>query len=136
MSVGVLLITHKKVGKALVDILKTTFEGRLPLTVATLMVSYRSDPDQLSLKLAKQISRMDTGDGVLILTDMLGATPCNVAKRVITPSKIAVIAGLNLPMLIHVMNYPALSLMELAEKALSGGKEGVCGCTHQQEHTT
>ena len=126
--VSILLITHKNVGKVLLETLSVTFDGRLPLLAAAMAVGYRTDPDHLLPKIAKKIDALDQGDGVLLLTDMFGSTPCNLAKQVKTTAQVNVVTGLNLPMLIRVMNYPDLSLPVLAEKAVSGGKEGVLSC--------
>ena len=78
------------------------------------------------LRDAKQAAeKLDSGDGVLVLTDMYGATPSNIACRLRKLHDVRVVAGLNLPMLIRVLNYPGLDLDELMHKALSGGRDGV-----------
>ena len=71
------------------------------------------------------INALDKGDGVLILTDMYGSTPSNIAHRLSQPGKVMVVTGLNLPMMIKVMNYPNLNLTELVDVAVEGGKNGV-----------
>lgn len=71
------------------------------------------------------IKTMDKGDGVLILTDMFGSTPSNIAHRLSQPGRVMVVTGLNLPMMIKVMNYPKLDLQELVDLAVEGGKSGV-----------
>ncbi|MBW3546289.1 MAG: hypothetical protein KY428_11955, partial [Bacteroidetes bacterium] len=64
----------------------------------------------------------DSGDGVLVLTDAFGSTPSNIAMRLSRQSGVTVVSGLNLPMLLRVMNYPQLSLEELQiNNALPGG---------------
>jgi PTS system mannose-specific IIA component len=68
---------------------------------------------------------MDKGDGVLILTDMFGSTPSNIAHRLAQRGKVMVVTGLNLPMMIKVMNYPTHNLEQLVELAVKGGKTGV-----------
>ncbi len=71
---------------------------------------------------------MNKSQGFLILTDLFGSTPSNIASRLQQfqeSDKIRIVAGLNLPMLIRVMNYPHLALDELTQKAVSGGKDGV-----------
>jgi len=86
-----------------------------------------SDPDYLVLEGKALIDQLDDGDGVLVLTDMFGATPSNVAAKLVS-GKVACVAGINLPMLVRVLNYSELNLRELAQKALSGGIEGVMTC--------
>lgn len=130
MTVSVLLIAHEDIANALLQIAQQTY-GELPLPVTPVTVSYQCDPDELLKKLTKFIHQLNTGDGVLVLTDMFGSTPCNLARGLETAGAVKVISGLNLPMLIRVLNYPQLSLVELAEKAVSGGKDGVIDCNDE-----
>ena len=67
-----------------------------------------------------------------VLTDMYGSTPSNIACR-LTGTHTKVVAGINLPMLIRVLNYPRLTLTELAEKALSGGRDGIMYCVPREQ---
>ena len=71
------------------------------------------------------VMELDTGDGVLVLTDVCGATPSNIACRLVSLGRVMVVSGLNLPMLMRILNYPNLSLEELAERAVSGGRQGI-----------
>ncbi len=71
------------------------------------------------------IAELDQGEGVLALTDLYGSTPCNVVSKLIQQHNLRIVTGLNLSMLIRVMNYPDLDLDELAQKAVSGGREGI-----------
>jgi PTS system ascorbate-specific IIA component len=70
------------------------------------------------------------GHGVLILTDLYGSTPGNIAKNLLVDSGFKLVSGMNLPMLIRILNYPELDLEAMAEKAVSGGKDGIllCNC--------
>ena len=76
------------------------------------------------------LHEIDQGDGTLILTDMYGSTPSNIACDTSERHDIRIVSGLNLPMLIRVLNYPHLSLNELEQKAITGGQDGVVSC-HQ-----
>jgi len=80
--------------------------------------------DQVRIALQK----LNSGQGVLILTDMYGATPSNIVSELLDPSRVLV-SGINLPMLVRVMNYPDLDLNDLAEKAISGGQDGILALT-------
>jgi PTS system ascorbate-specific IIA component len=75
---------------------------------------------------ASRARDLDGGEGVLVLSDLYGATPCNVANRL---PKLGVrmhcVSGLNLPMLLRVLNYPEQSLDQLAETAATGGRGGI-----------
>jgi len=126
MSIGVLLITQTRIGTVLLKAAKQTYR-HLPLTVKTCCIDIHTNPDNVVLKLKETIKDLDQGDGVLVLTDLYGSTPSNIAHQLIQhcQCKLKVIAGLNLPMLIKILNYPNLSLAELAQKALDGGKQGI-----------
>lgn len=131
MNVGLLIITHHDVGRVL---LETTVSMLCcqPIPTALLDVVADKDPDSL-LDRAHQLAReVDQGDGVLVLTDLFGSTPSNIAWALQRDHHAMVIAGISLPMLLRVMNYPHLSLPELAEKALSGGRDGVLMCKEQR----
>ena len=127
MSVGLLIITHHDVGRVLLDA-TITMLGAQPIPTALLSVTTDRDPDAM-LDRAHQLARdIDSGDGVLVLTDLFGSTPSNIAWALQSDHHAIVIAGINLPMLLRVMNYPKLSLTVLAEKAVSGGRDGVLMC--------
>ena len=127
MSVGILLITHGRLGEDLTLIARQML-GALPLPVAQLAVKPAADPDQLYEEALRLCRQLDQGDGVLILTDMFGSTPSNIACRLNELPQVRILAGLNLPMLVRVLNYPTLALEPLSDKALSGGHEGVLDC--------
>jgi PTS system ascorbate-specific IIA component len=82
---------------------------------------------------ARAVAALDDGDGVLVLTDMYGSTPSNVASSLGREDRVVVVAGLNLPMLVRVLNYPEDSLSALAEKAVSGGNRGILICNGPAE---
>lgn len=124
MSVGVLLLTHNRIGEELLDTTKIIL-GFCPLATEQLGIPRNSDPAAMAEHGLRLLAALDDGDGVLILTDAFGATPSNVAARLAARPRTAVIAGLNLPMLLRVYNYPALSLADLTDKALSGGRDGI-----------
>ena len=127
MNVGLLLITHNDVGRVLLNA-TVGMLGTQPMPTALLDVTSEKDPDAL-LDCAHQLAReIDGGDGVLVLTDLFGSTPSNIAWALQSDHHAIVIAGINLPMLLRVMNYPKLSLTVLAEKAVSGGRDGVLMC--------
>ncbi|OBS09117.1 PTS sugar transporter subunit IIA [Acidihalobacter prosperus] len=134
MSVGILLITHNRLGADLME----TARGMLretPLSVANLAVSPVSDPDEILKRARELCDRLDTGNGVLVLTDMFGSTPSNIACRLCNDAhQVRILAGVNLPMLIRIFNYPALDLDALMDKALSGGHDGVLNCQEVSRH--
>lgn len=127
MSVGLLIVSHGKLGDYLLDT-ATQMLGVCPLDTQALPVSFDSDPDAVLETAAQVVGGLDDGSGVLILTDMYGSTPSNIVNRLQGRCRVRIVAGVNLPMLIRVLNYPRLSLDELADKALSGGRDGVVLC--------
>jgi len=124
MKVGLLIITHDGLGHALLETVTTTL-GCCPLEVRLLSVSRNVDPDA-QIAQARQLAReIDHGDGLLVLTDIYGSTPSNIACRLQDLPEVRVVAGINLPMLFRIFNYPELGLDAITEKALSGGRDGV-----------
>jgi len=124
MSVGILLITHNNIGKVLLETALTNLH-REDKPALAIPISFDCDPDQSINDCQQVLEQANQGDGVLVLTDMFGATPSNIAHRLSDGSEVRVVAGLNLPMLTRVLNYADKSLDELVEKAISGGKEGI-----------
>lgn len=136
MSVGILIITHNHIGADLIETARCMLHG-MPLVVANLPVSPTADPDEVLVRARKLCNRLDTGAGILVLTDMFGSTPSNIACRLCDHDhEIRILAGLNLPMLIRIFNYPTLALDALKEKALSGGHDGIFNCQEMNTHGT
>lgn len=127
MSVGLLIITHNQVGANLLQTATTMLEI-CPLNAKALAVHNSDDPDAVTASANRTIDDLDSGEGVLVLTDIYGSTPSNIAVRLLQNSRVMVVAGVNLPMLIRILNYPRMTLEELAQKALSGGRDGILLC--------
>lgn len=124
MTIGVLLVSHELLGQAMLDISVKTL-SICPLATRVLGVPLDDDPDALAIRAEKMMTELNSGDGVLILTDLCGATPSNIACRFAHLDDVRVVSGLNLSMLIRVLNYPQLSLTEIAERAVGGGRQGI-----------
>jgi PTS system ascorbate-specific IIA component len=125
MSVGILLVTHEGIGSTLLAV-ATRLLSTLPLSTEAFEVPFDADPDAILPQASAALRRVDGGDGVLVLTDLYGATPSNVAARVAhlgTP--VRRVSSLNLPMLLRVMNYAELELDELPAVASAGARNGV-----------
>ncbi|MEG3191776.1 PTS sugar transporter subunit IIA [Lysobacter sp. D1-1-M9] len=125
MSVGVLLITHEGIGTALVAVAGRLLNP-LPLRTESLEVPFDGDPDALLPQASAALRRVDGGDGVLVLTDLYGATPSNLAARLArlgTP--VRRVSAVSLPMLLRVMNYAELELDALPAVAAAGARNGV-----------
>ncbi|WP_242111220.1 PTS sugar transporter subunit IIA [Luteimonas aquatica] len=125
MAVGILLVTHQGIGTALLAV-ATALLRNLPLKVEAFEVPFDGDPDALLPQASAALRRADGGDGVLVLTDLYGATPSNLAAKLArlgTP--VRRVSALNLPMLLRVLNYPELPLDELPAVAAAGARNGV-----------
>ena len=125
MNVGILIITHSDIGKQML-LTATSVYGTNPFRVEILSVDNFDQPNDVIQLGQKYVNFLDKGDGVLVLTDIIGTTPSNIAKS-IKHRKIKVVAGLNLSMILNVFNYPKFSLEKLASKAIEGGIEGIMG---------
>jgi PTS system ascorbate-specific IIA component len=121
---GILIVTHGRLGESLIDC-ATHVLGRRPEKLEALDVTGPADPQEVAAAAEMKISDLDQGDGVLVLSDVYGATPCNSACRFLVPGRIEGIAGVNLPMLIRVLTYRHEPLDKAIIKALSGGHEGI-----------
>ena len=124
MTIGVLIITHEGVGDVILHSVVRVL-GMCPLQTEALNVPFDCSPEQTLARAREAVGRLDGGAGVLVLTDLCGATPANIARRLAGAHRVRVVTGLNLPMLVRVMNYPQLDLEALAAKAVSGGRDGV-----------
>jgi|CXWL01.1.fsa_nt_gi PTS system ascorbate-specific IIA component len=125
MSVGVLLITHEGIGGAIAAAAKSVMHS-IPLQLAVFEVPWDfEDRERQANALRLALCQLDEGDGVLVLVDIFGATPFNMLVENDPGCTTLRVSGLNLPMLLRVLNYPEKNLRELAEAARDGGKAGV-----------
>ena len=122
--IGILLITHGTFGESLIQNICHVLNKRPPL-IGQLGVAAQDDPLDI-LPMAKLLLKeVDEGDGVLILTDILGATPANLALKLLDPGRIECVAGVSLPMLLRALTYRKSGMETLLKKAISGGHDGV-----------
>ena len=124
MSVALLIVAHAPLGQAILDVAVDTL-GHNPLRTEVLDVIRDSEPDLARIQTLRQVEELDDGDGVLVLTDLYGSTPSNIACALLGKENVRIVTGINLPMLFRVMNYANLNLDELTEKAVSGGHDGI-----------
>src|SRR4051812_34079988 len=125
MAIGVLLITHEGIGPALVAA-ATRLLRQLPLATEAFEVPWDADADALLPAASAALRRVDSGDGALVLSDLYGATPSNLAARLSrlgTP--VRRVPAATLPMLLRIMNYAELDLDELPAIAGAGARNGV-----------
>lgn len=122
--IGILLITHGTLGESLIQTAIHVLNKR-PARLKQLGVTAQDDPLLLLPQARALVKELDQGDGVLILTDMYGASPSNLSAKLIVPGKVDAVAGVSLPMLIRALTYRDKSLELMVSKAVSGGCEGV-----------
>ncbi|HQW37836.1 MAG TPA: PTS sugar transporter subunit IIA [Usitatibacteraceae bacterium] len=122
--IGILLVSHGAFGESLIHCASHVL-GKRPLYVRQLGVTVHDDPDEILPTAEDLIRFLDQGQGVLVMTDIYGATPSNIAARLLRPGKVEGIAGVNLPMLIRALTYREEPLESVVEKAVSGGTAGV-----------
>ena len=122
--IGVLIVTHGEIGTALLHSASQIL-GSPPPQVATLSVWRQDDPDDLVLRAQELLHGIDDGDGVLVLTDIFGATPGNVVSRLLQDGRVEGVSGVSLPMLLRVVTGRNGSVGAAVQRALSGGAEGV-----------
>ncbi|HLU76461.1 MAG TPA: PTS sugar transporter subunit IIA [Burkholderiales bacterium] len=122
--IGILIISHGAFGEALIHCASHVL-GKRPLRVRQVGITVHDDPEAI-LPIARDMARqLDEGQGVLVLTDMVGATPANIATKLYEPGKVAVVSGANLPMLVRALTYRNEALNTVAAKAMSGGHDGI-----------
>jgi len=127
---GILLVTHNGLGNSLVDCVKHVL-GEVPHNLKSLSVQAWDDPQQKLVEGEELIKELDTGGGVLILTDVYGATPSNIGRQLCRMERVHGVAGVNLPMLLRVTGRTGLTLPELADAAISGGRDCIVHMNHE-----
>lgn len=122
--IGLLILAEKNMGASLIAAAVHTLGSRPPQLEAT-DLDYTASPERIDALLRQGLLNVDQNDGALILADVYGATHTNVACRLLVRGRVELITGVNLPMLLRVLNYRHLGMDDLIDKALSGGCGGI-----------
>ena len=122
--IGVLIIGHDTLPESLASAATHVLGGR-PAQLDVLSVTCNDDPLDILPRAKAAIAGVDTGEGVVVFSDIYGATPCNLVGKLIDPGHVEAIAGVNLPMLVRALTYRTKGLETMVRKAVSGGCEGV-----------
>ncbi|MBI4938294.1 MAG: PTS fructose transporter subunit IIA [Nitrosomonadales bacterium] len=130
--IGILLVTHNGLGDSLVDCVRHVMGG-VPPNVKVLSVLADDDPQRKEAEARALITQLDTGAGVLLLADLFGATPSNIARRLWQPGRVEGLTGVNLPMLLRAVCHSARPLAEVAGKALESGRGCIMALGPDQE---
>lgn len=123
--IGILVVAHGTLAESLVEG-ATHILGQRPFALATLDFRGHADPDEWQHILRARLSGLDQGDGVLVMADVYGATPCNTLCRVLAPTQVEGVTGVNLPMLLNALNYrETQSLSQLLERIVNSGRSSI-----------
>ena len=125
MATSILLLTHDGIGDSLLTTAKRLMSSSPSTRIDSYAVSYDCVPEKEIIKLKRYCAELDQGSGVLLLTDLYGATPSNIAMQFKDEADRWLVGGLNLAMLLKVLNYSDLEGEVLAQKAYEGGRDSV-----------
>jgi PTS system ascorbate-specific IIA component len=129
--IGILIVSHGAFGESLIHSASHVL-GKRPTYLRQVGVTVHDDPDEI-LPVAQDLIRfLDQGRGVLVMTDIYGATPSNIGSRLLEPGRVEGVAGVNLPMLIKALTHrEEATLEQLVGKALAGAGEGIVRMEHR-----
>ena len=123
--IGIVIVTHRQLGDALIEAAEFIM-GTRPEALVSVSIDLNESADVLRGKIADGIKRVKSEDGVMILTDMFGGTPSNLSYSFLEEGRIEVISGVNLPILIQAANTRSkMNLDELAVKLEEFGKKSI-----------
>lgn len=128
--IGILIVAHGSLADSLVECAVHVL-GTRPRALATLDFTGHADPDERQKVLQARLDELTAfnnapGDGILVLTDMYGATPSNTLCRMLQPAHVEGVSGVNLPMLLKALNYrETLTLPQLVARIVEGGRDSI-----------
>ena len=122
--IGILLVTHGEIGKSLIDCAAHILD-KYPISVESVAINSNNDLNSYSNIIAQKIQELESGNGVLIMTDIYGATPCNLLNKFIVKEEVEVVAGINLPMLIKAISDRKDNLSLLANDSIECAKKNI-----------
>ena len=127
--IGIFLVTHATLGESLIQCACHVLNKRPP-QIAQLGVSAQDDLLDILPLARSMLGWVDSGDGVLLLTDIYGATPSNIAAKLAVADRAELVAGVNLPMLLRVLTYRDRDMQTLVKRAVAGACDGVLHVAH------
>ena len=122
--IGILIVAHGALGECLIHCASHVMGGR-PQQLRQVGVTVHDDPELILGHARELLRELDKGSGVLLLSDICGATPCNIATRLVLPGRVELVSGVSLPMLVRALTYREEPLESVLEKAMVGGVNGV-----------
>ncbi len=130
--IGVLVVSHEPLGTALIRCTRHIY-GRLPPQLAALDVIPDEDPALACQSARELLLRINDGSGVIVFTDLFGATPSRIAKSLADPYRVAVIAGVNLPLLVKALNNRRSPLDEVISTLVESGRQAIFEIGHDSD---
>ena len=121
--IGLVLVTHGRLAAEFITAMEHVVGPQE--AIEAICIGPDDDMEARRQDIADAIGRVERGKGVIILTDLFGGTPSNLAISLMKTENIEVIAGVNLPMLVRAFTYRTRGMDTLVRKAISGGCEGV-----------
>jgi PTS system ascorbate-specific IIA component len=128
---GILIIAHTPIASAMLSFAEHVY-GSIPGHIQAVDIPAHEDAKISFERVLAAAKAVETHGELLVLTDVMGATPANVASRLMsqqssagTKLKVQILAGLNLPMLMRAVSYKDDALDVLAQKTLQGGQNGI-----------
>jgi len=123
--IGILIVTHSKLGDALVEA-AVAILGKRPEALISLSIDINENAERLQKKVANGIKAVNRNKGVLVLTDMFGGTPSNLSYSFLEEGKVEVLSGVNLPLLIRTAEIRQnTDISELAKRLEIFGKKSI-----------
>ena len=122
--IGILIIAHGNLGDSLIQCM-THLLGKRPDGITSLQVTGTDDARSLLPTAQRLVAAVDEGEGVLVITDIFGSTPSNIACKLLIPGRVEGVAGANVPMLVRAVTYRTRGMDVMLKRVVSGGCEGV-----------
>jgi PTS system ascorbate-specific IIA component len=122
--ISLLIVAHGNLGESLIQC-ATHVLGKRPDALENLDLAACDDPATMLDKAHRLLADLDQGEGVLVLTDIYGATPCNTVCKLVASGRVEAVAGVNLPMLLKALTYRDQGMDTLLVKTVAGGQAGI-----------
>lgn len=122
MTAGILIVAHGDQGRALIDCAAHVY-GTPPERLDAVSAGQDEPHDAMLVRLRAEVAKLDDGAGVLVLTDLFGATPCNLVRELLVPGKVAALSGVNLPMVLRAIRFRDQPLATLIERVQAAAVE-------------
>ena len=123
--IGILIVAHGSLADSLIECAVHVLGARPP-GLAAIDFTGHADPEERQAVLRQRLAELEAGEGVLVLADVYGATPCNTLCRQLMPERVEGVSGANLPMLLKALTYRnSLPLPQLVERVAEGGRNSI-----------